>query len=310
MAVPVYFNELSLCGYVPVGEEWNVARDLVKVLKALKQHGVDAVCTDTDFSKARISSRISMYDVFNSRDKNLDMDDVVLLVMMLTTVTGTYKQQLEDWFVTAADCGGTPVLGLAIASQMVCDGVCLSLPQSAWTESEYQIHLKWFDDNLDEQESESPVKNVHSVISVEQCPLLELPKVEYPTSGRVLCQKRRELYPHLEFSKQAQDQMKAMKSSEQVQQVCIKLADMEIGAQKMTADVLRPDLFVYRANRESKTRERTISELKIMFEDGKKRLCSWHQYFEPGEGRIYFCSDVEKPHTILVGYIGEKLGKS
>ncbi len=127
-----------------------------------------------------------------------------------------------------------------------------------------------------------------------------------PSSGRDLFMRLQKLFPNLVFSSKAKEQIKNNHDRPSIEQIALKLQDINKVAKNLNGTSLRKDLFQYKTTSEYKCR-RNLPEMLITFDDGKTRNCKWHSRYTPGEGHIHFSADESDGHTIYVGYINGKI---
>ena len=131
--------------------------------------------------------------------------------------------------------------------------------------------------------------------------------IPIPSSGLELFLQLSELFPHLVFSSKAKGQIKRNHDRPSIEQIFLKLQDIDNAAQKLNGGVLRNELFHYKASPEHEQR-RQLPEMYVTFEDGRTRNCEWHLRYTPGCGRIHFSADEGDGQTIYVGHVDGKLG--
>lgn len=198
-----------------------------------------------------------------------------------------------------------PCKGLGWASEAMENTLALGFKQQdIWDNGSYNVDISLLDENGNEQWLSSECKHVVSPDEIETHRNFLLKKINIPTCGKVLAKRSAKLFPHLIFAEQAANQLDRIKDSAAIQQIYWRLLDLERVAANITSSV-SPEKFRYKTTPESETRSR-LPQLKILFPDGKTRLCSWHSRFTPGAGRIHFFPD-EPKQIFYIGYIGEKI---
>ncbi len=128
-----------------------------------------------------------------------------------------------------------------------------------------------------------------------------------PSSGLELYKRLQELFPNLVFSSKAKEQIKQNHDRLSIEQIVLKLHDINKVAPKLNGGNLKSDLFQYKATPEHQ-QCRNLPEMFITFDDGKTRNCEWHLRYTPGCGRIHFSADESDGHTLYVGHIDGKIG--
>jgi hypothetical protein len=301
-----YFNELSANGSISEGSLPSVINTLVNCIKVLSKKQISGINLDKKIGQYQLTANRWFLDVLD--DKTIVDDDMKTLILDIMTTIENPMQDLEEEYFMQATCNGENSIGLGLASEEINNTFAVSLSSTGWEETSYQIILQRLseDDNgtLVEQDIESSCKNVSSPAHIDKMADFFAP---IPASGRELFMQLPELFPHLVFSSKAKGQIKRTQDRPSIEQIYLKLLDIDSAAQRLNGGVLRSDLFHYKASPEHKQR-RQLPEMYIAFEDGKTRHCEWHLRYTPGCGRIHFSSDEGDGHTIFVGHVDGKLG--
>ncbi len=126
--------------------------------------------------------------------------------------------------------------------------------------------------------------------------------------GTDLWNRRDELFPHLIFCESVKDQIYNLGADNPVlQQVRKRLFELETYCRDWQQGAFNKDNLPCKANPESEATLKQYSrEHTFLCPDGKERLFSWHVYFTPGAGRIFFNPQAETKNFII-GHIGPKL---
>ena len=194
-----------------------------------------------------------------------------------------------------------------MASEEINNTFAVSLSSTGWDETSYQLLLQrllYENGDLVEQNVETSCRNVSTTVHIDAMASFFVP---IPLSGRELLMRLSELFPHLVFSSKAKGQIKRNHDRPSIEQIYLKLQDINSAAQKLNNGVLRKELFHYKASPEHEQRGQ-LPEMDILFDDGITRHCEWHLRYTPGCGRIHFSADNGDGQTIYVGHVDGKLG--
>ena len=301
-----YFNELSANGSIQEGSLPMVIKSLVECIKALSEKRVSGINLDKRIGQYQLTANRWFLDVLD--DKTIVDDDMKSLILDMMTTIENPMHDLEEEDFMQATYNGENCIGLGLASEEINNTFTVSLSSAGWNEISYQIILQKLsgDENGDlvEQDIESSCRNASTTAHVDEIADFFAP---IPSSGRELFLQLPELYPHLVFSSKAKGQIKRNHDRPSIEQIYLKLQDIDNAAQKLNGGVLRSEFFHYKASPEHEQR-RQLPEMYIAFEDGRTRNCEWHLRYTPGCGRIHFSADEGDGNTIFVGHIDGKLG--
>jgi len=290
-----YFNELSADGSILEENLQTAINTLVKCLKVLKEKNISGVVLDKDIRQYQLTGKRWFQEVLY--DKSIvDTDTRTLILGMTTTV--------ENETVMQATCEGKECIGLGLASEDVNNTFAVSLFSAGWDEHTYKIKVQLLDEE-DFKELTTACKNISVLSHIDKIADLFFPFI--PSSGKELFMRLQELFPNLIFSSKAKEQIKRNHDRLSIEQIALKLQDINRVAQKLNGESLRRDLFQYKATPEHQQR-RNLHEMFITFDDGKTRNCEWHLRYTPGCGRIHFSADESDGHTIYVGHVDGKIG--
>lgn len=298
-----YFNELSANGNIREDNLSSVISILVECIKALSEKQVSGINLDKKIGQYQLTSDRWFLDVLD--DKSVVDDDMKTLILdMMTTIENPMGDlEVEDFM--QASCNGMECIGLGLASEEVNNTFSVSLSSTGWDENAYQLELLKLEDNeYGQVVIETSCKNVSSPMQIES---LESLFVQMPSSGKELFLQLSELFPHLIFSSKAKTQIKRNHDRQAIEQIYLKLQDVDGAAQKLDGGTLRKELFHYKVSPEHEQRGQ-LAEMDIRFDDGIVRHCEWHLRYTPGCGRIHFSADGGDGHTIYVGHVDGKLG--
>lgn len=301
-----YFNELSANGSISESSLPSVINTLVNCIKVLSNKQISGINLDKKIGQYQLTDNRWFLDVLD--DKTIVDDDMKTLILdMMTTIENPMQDLEEEDFMQAA-YNGENCIGLGLASEEINNTFSVSLSSTGWEETSYQIILQRLSEddngNLVEQDVESSCKNVSNPAHIDKMSDLFAP---VPASGRELLLQLPELFPHLVFSSKAKEQIKRTQDRPSIEQIYLKLLDIDSAAQNLNGGVLRSDLFHFKASPEHEQR-RQLPEMYIVFEDGITRHCEWHLRYTPGCGRIHFSADNGDGQTIYVGHVDGKLG--
>lgn len=301
-----YFNELSANGRIPEEYLPMVINTLVECINVISEKRVSGIDLDKKIGQYQLTANRWFLDVLD--DNTIVDDDMKTLILdMMTTIENPMNDLEEEDFMQAT-YNGENCIGLGLASEEINNTFTVSLSSTGWNETSYQIMLqKLITDEkgaLVVQDVESSCRNVSTPAHIDEMADFFVP---IPSSGRELFLQLSELFPHLVFSSKAKGQIKRNHDCPSIEQIYLKLQDIDSAAQKLNGGVLRSELFHYKASPEHEQR-RQLPEMYIAFEDGRTRNCEWHLRYTPGCGRIHFSADDGDGHTIYVGHIDGKLG--
>ena len=299
-----YFNELSANGSIPEGSLLSVINTLVECIKALSDKQISGINLDKKIGQYQLTANRWFQDVLD--DKSIVDDDMkTLLLDVMTTIENPMDDlEKEDFFQVT--CKGGRCLGLGLASEEVNNTFAVSLSSTGWDDTSYQVELLQLADNEEGQlVINTSCKNISQPTHIDN---LEGLFTLMPATGKEMFLQLSQLFPHLVFSSKAKSQIKRNHDREAIEQIYLKLLDVNNAAQKLKGGNLRKELFHYKASPEHEQRGQ-LPEMDIHFDDGKTRHCEWHLRYTPGCGRIHFSADESGDgQTIYVGHVDGKLG--
>lgn len=298
-----YLNELSIRTFSNNKEAQEAFLLLGSCLQKMSELGVSNIRITNEAMGKRVLSGQTLNRILNN-ETIIDKDLKSVLIAKLYTLEPV--DNLEDKYnVLNFSYNGIPCKGLGWASEAIENTVALGFKQKdVWDNDIYDVDISLLDEDGNEQLLTSKCKHVVSPDGIEKQRDFLVQKINIPTKGKVLARRTTKLFPHLKFAEQTFDQLDKIKDSSVIQQIYWRLLDLERVAASSTTSV-SPEKFRYKTTPESETRSR-LPQLKILFSDGKTRLCSWHSRFTPGAGRIHFCPN-ESEQIFYIGYIGEKI---
>lgn len=301
----VYLNELSARGSVDEGNVKQAINDLLLCLKHLHSRNVDAVIVDGAIGQYLISDNRTIYQILG--DENiLDNDSSIFLIEHFQEEY-QLREEIEDYDIVSAKCGGWDVVGLALASDELNKGVALSFNHAGWDEKAYELQLEVLDENGNVTKWTTIAANSSNVTDLKLYDdRFPVAPIQAPESGKLMFLELRNLFPYLVFSAGSKNYIKRCQSKAETTQVFWKLYDLNKVAATFGGMPFERNMFSSLASPESDTRE-NMRELDIKFEDGIVRHCSWHLRYTPGAGRIHFSSEAGDGKTIFVGYVGVKV---
>jgi hypothetical protein len=126
-------------------------------------------------------------------------------------------------------------------------------------------------------------------------------------SGQELWERRRGLFPHLEFCPSVRGQLLALRPSEpRFLQIVDKLFDLEAYFAGWVSGGFDPSAFPKCNPASTETLARYLDDYQFSTEDGQIVVASWHLYLTPGKGRLYFEADSGSRRGVIC-HIGDKL---
>lgn len=303
--IKVYFNELSACGSVDEANVKQTIEDLLLCLKHLHNHNVDLVIVDGAIGQYLISNTRSIYQILG--DKSLLDNDSSTYLMECFQEDYQLQEEIEDYEIVSAKCGGQEAVGLTLASDFLNKGVALSLSHAGWDKNVYNLQIEVLSENGEVFEQETTAKNASTETILETYnELFPVIPIQVPETGKLLYIELSNFFPNLIFSTDAKNFIKRCQSKAIITQVFWKLYDLNEVAGTFRGKPFEKGLFSSKASPESGSRD-NMSELDVKFEDSIVRHCSWHLRYTPGAGRIHFSSEVGDGKTIYVGYVGSKI---
>ena len=300
-----YFNELSANGSIQEDSLPAVLRTLYECIERLRESHVSCICIDKNIGLYQLTTKRWFLDVLD--DKTIVDDDMKTLFLDMMTTVEPPTSDTEDECLVQTTCNGENCVGLGLASEEINNTFAVSLSSTGWDETSYQLLLQrllYENGDLVEQNVETSCRNVSTTVHIDAMASFFVP---IPLSGRELLMRLSELFPHLVFSSKAKGQIKRNHDRPSIEQIYLKLQDINSAAQKLNNGVLRKDLFHYKASPEHEQRGQ-LPEMDILFDDGITRHCEWHLRYTPGCGRIHFSADNGDGQTIYVGHVDGKLG--
>lgn len=300
-----YFNELSANGSIQEDSLPAVLRTLYECIERLRESHVSSICIDKSIGLYQLTTKRWFLDVLD--DKTIVDDDMKTLFLDMMTTVEPPTSDTEDECLVQTTCNGENCVGLGLASEEINNTFAVSLSSTGWDETSYQLLLQrllYENGDFVEQNVETSCRNVSTTVHIDAMASFFVP---IPLSGRELLMRLSELFPHLVFSSKAKGQIKRNHDRPSIEQIYLKLQDINSAAQKLNNGVLRKELFHYKASPEHEQRGQ-LPEMDILFDDGITRHCEWHLRYTPGCGRIHFSADEGNGHTIFVGHVDGKLG--
>jgi hypothetical protein len=300
-----YFNELSANGSIQEDSLPAVLRTLYECIERLRESHVSSICIDKNIGLYQLTTKRWFLDVLD--DKTIVDDDMKTLFLDMMTTVEPPTSDTEDECLVQTTCNGENCVGLGLASEEINNTFAVSLSSTGWDETSYQLLLQrllYENGDLVEQNVETSCRNVSTTVHIDAMASFFVP---IPLSGRELLMRLSELFPHLVFSSKAKGQIKRNHDRPSIEQIYLKLQDINSAAQKLNNGVLRKELFHYKASPEHEQRGQ-LPEMDILFDDGITRHCEWHLRYTPGCGRIHFSADNGDGQTIYVGHVDGKLG--
>ena len=300
-----YFNELSANGSIQEDSLPAVLRTLYECIERLRESHVSSICIDKNIGLYQLTAKRWFLDVLD--DKTIVDDDMKTLFLDMMTTVEPPTSDTEDECLVQTTCNGENCVGLGLASEEINNTFAVSLSSTGWDETSYQLLLQrllYENGDLVEQNVETSCRNVSTTVHIDAMASFFVP---IPLSGRELLMRLSELFPHLVFSSKAKGQIKRNHDRPSIEQIYLKLQDINSAAQKLNNGVLRKELFHYKASPEHEQRGQ-LPEMDILFDDGITRHCEWHLRYTPGCGRIHFSADNGDGQTIYVGHVDGKLG--
>lgn len=301
-----YFNELSANGSIPEGSLPSVINTLYECIKALSGKKVSGINLDRKIGQYQLTANRWFQDVLD--DKSIVDDDMKTLILDVMTTIEKPMDDLENEDFMQASCNGSACIGLGLASEEINNTFTVSLSSTGWDDTSYQVDLLQLADNeegqLIEEEVDTTCKNISMPTHIKD---LEHLFTLIPATGKEMFLQLSQLFPHLVFSSKAKSQIKRDHDREAIEQIYLKLQDVDSAAQKLKGGNLRKELFHYKASPEHEQRGQ-LPDMDILFDDGKIRHCEWHLRYTPGCGRIHFSADDSDGQTIFIGHVNGKLG--
>ena len=298
-----YLNELSVRMFSNREEAKDAFQLLGNCLKKMQDFGIMNVRMTNIVNTMEMLGGQSFYRILENKAV-IDTDLKSVLMAKLCSLEPV--DELENTYnVLNFTYNDQECKGLGWASEQIENTVALGFYQrGVWDKRKYTVQINLLDEEGETVPETSDSKHISTPDDAEACRDFFEQLVDIPSHGKVLAMRVPSLFPHLLFASQAMGQLKKQSNPLSVRQIFYRLQDLEKVAVNCTSPI-RPTDFGTKTTPESDSRE-NLPQLRILFEDGQKRLCSWHSRFTPGKGRIHFCPD-ESNHLFYVGYIGEKI---
>ncbi|MBP3200005.1 MAG: hypothetical protein J6N21_23830, partial [Butyrivibrio sp.] len=247
-----YFNELSANGSIQEDSLPAVLRTLYECIERLRESHVSSICIDKNIGLYQLTTKRWFLDVLD--DKTIVDDDMKTLFLDMMTTVEPPTSDTEDECLVQTTCNGENCVGLGLASEEINNTFAVSLSSTGWDETSYQLLLQrllYENGDLVEQNVETSCRNVSTTVHIDAMASFFVP---IPLSGRELLMRLSELFPHLVFSSKAKGQIKRNHDRPSIEQIYLKLQDINSAAQKLNNGVLRKELFHYKASPEHEQR--------------------------------------------------------
>jgi hypothetical protein len=126
-------------------------------------------------------------------------------------------------------------------------------------------------------------------------------------NGLELWNKRKDLFPHLDFCESVEKQLQNLQNSEPIfHQIIRKLEELENASKNWLSGDFKLNSLSSKASPESESRlQKFAKKLTFQCPDGETRLFSLHIRMTPGAWRLHFYP--LKPNQIIIGYVGMKI---
>lgn len=300
-----YLNELSVKSYGDSGQFNSAYQHFGNIIKLVRGYGVNNIRCTESVKSLEVMSGESFVDACRKNKFGDDLSTVIKL-MLYSTIPIPAQDFGDD--IENALCDGKECYGLSWASDHVDDTVALSIDSENWNLRAYKIDLTILNEDLSTKEEQTDVKNISKEEHIDAYYQFLIDRNSQPPTGSAILKKMKAgaFLQHLEFSEQAEAQLKAIRHPDIFAAVRKNLLDLERVAALTGAGIPPTDkLFREKATQEFSGR-RNLQKLIITFKDGVNRLCDWHLRYTPTEGRVHFCPDLAA-HKIYVGYIGLKI---
>lgn len=303
----VYLNELSCRGSVAKAHSEDSVCKFVECLKELKKRSVECIYTHLWFDQIKVTGDETLKDLISTDEHRKAGIPELVYGFFNVNSPSDLKSIVEEYNVISSRIKGEDTIGLAASSEWVKNACALSIFKAGWDAPFYIIDITGLNKDGDETTDKSSARNISLKDHFDaHSSYLPLPPEKKYRIGKELERELGTLFPNLIFRDAARKFVKNCTSGDMVEQIYIKLKELQGVAQSIGSDTLKPELFNTKTTPDSVTRNNMLN-LNFMFEDGITRNCEWHLRFTPGAGRIHISRDDAPENVIYVGYIGDKI---
>jgi hypothetical protein len=308
MDIQLVFNELCLLN---LEDNEYKARELMSnfiqtLREALEQGIQQQLLSHNSFHNINLASNYPISKWLN--DPNVDqVEQDFILSMQFFESDEIFDQDQESELLYACTDYNNEPKGFVYAYRLKALSVSLKTHQ-LWENS--VIHLLQIINNEDGELLEEIIEVRHaSSINhvIEHQTWIKSRLQDNIDNGLDLWNKRKKIFPHLEFCDSVEKQLQNIKNSHPIFQAIIKkLTEVENASKNWTSGNFDLNSLPSKATPESESRlQKFEQELTFQCPDGKKRLFSLHIRMTPGAWRLYFYP--LKPTEIMIGYIDIKI---
>ena len=310
-----FLNELSIPHLSTPQEVRLLFSDLFTVYKQVRNYGIKEIKVKATFLEHEFADTYTFQSWIGDRETDADLR--TLLIGVFTTapfiedISVKYeedKNKIIETFFEEERC-----YGLGLASNLMFDTVSFSFNiKQEWANEEYEITANLIqeieDGSFVEMSDTGLAKNISTLAhGTAHLDFLKLKVHQSLPNGTLLWEKRKELFPNLDFCAKVQSQISELQSGNpEFGQILTRLFDLQNFAVNWDGSPIKPADFVSRVTPESATRLKKFSdELTIVCPDGNSRLFNWHSRYTPGAGRIHFFP-ISEGKLIYVGSIANQ----
>lgn len=310
MTVEMVLNELSLqtlAADIPTARQWMSV--FIQTLRQATGSGVKRVVrTQNDINSIQLAPD---YPLARWRNDPQVSREEQGFFRLLTTKAPFWTDVAEDikrqFDLSDISYRGDIAPGLGFA--WISDSLAVSLlSEPIWNEAYLTLDIIQLDDNEALVEEKINVSHASQTQHIQTHLNWIQNQIRASVKDGVdLWERRKELFPNLEFCQAVEGQMISLRSSDpMLKQVNKRLSELKEAAQHWTEGGFNLDSLPSKATPESDSRlQKFNQQLTLQCPDSELRLFSLHLRMTPGAWRLYFFPLT--PGTILIGYIGQKL---
>ncbi len=265
--------------------------------------------THSEFYATVLASDYSLSDWL--RDKNVDREELRFILLSTKTpfLADIKNSEIEDRNLRSEFCcEGELSEGLGIA--FLLESLALSVRSEArWELSSLVLKATWLEDDNDLYSETVAVIHASRLEHLQEHVAWIQNRLRTGVrDGFDLWNRRKELFPNLEFCEDVGKQMQSLyPGNPMLRQVVKRLFELEDYCKIWRDGAFNSDSFPSKATPESESRLRQFrQELTFKCPDGEKRIFSWHVRMTPRAWRLHFFAELE-PGKIIIGYIGPKI---
>jgi hypothetical protein len=316
MSVELVLNDLSC---LPLAENESGAHarmlDLVRTAQQATVAGAKSMLrTHDDLNSLELAPGYTYTQwLYDPAVKRRHRDEYRFLLTLSTKAPylAEHQQQaqLEDQAGRSDfSCQTRPATGLGMA--FIVDGLALSFPSDPeWDSPRIDLHHTFINDAGELEEADVSVMHASTGAHIKiHTSIIKERKQRSVRDGKEAWQRRKELFPQLEFCEDVRPQLEDLHPNHPVRQFVMNhLWELQRYAQGWKDGPFNSKEITCKHSVESSsTLGQYAAQRTFRCPDGTTRLFSWHTKINTPAWRIHFYPDPET-HAIIIGYIGKHL---